>query len=280
MGASLAYYTILSVAPLLLVLIGIAGLVFRRDDVSHALITQIGNLVGSQGTDAITEILRSASQKKSSGTLATVFGSLMLLFGASSIALELRSDLDKIWHAKTEEGLAGMIKERSYALAIVLGAGFLLLVSLAISAALATLGKFVGGSLPAPPWLLEGANAIVSIVVIGIVLACIFKFLPAALVRWKDVIAGATLTSLFFTGGKTLIGMYLGKAAVGSSYGAAGSLVVLLIWIYYSAQILFFGAAFTHVYAEEYGPNPKAPGANRSPREKDSEHSKGNPNRR
>ena len=183
MGASLAYYTVLSLAPLLLVLIGIAGLVFRRDDVSHALITQIGNLVGSQGTDAITEILRSASQKKSSGTLATVFGSLMLLFGASSIALELRSDLDKIWHAKTEEGLAGMIKERSYALAIVLGAGFLLLVSLAISAALATLGKFVGRSLPAPPWLLEGANVIVSIVVIGIVLACIFKFFRPP---WSD----------------------------------------------------------------------------------------------
>lgn len=257
MGASLAYYTVLAIAPLLLVLIGVAGLVFRREDASAALMAQIGSLVGQQGADAINTILQNAGQKKSSGAMAAIVGFATLLFGASSLALELRSDLDKIWHVKTAEGVAGFLKERSYALAIVLGAGFLLLVSLAISAALATMGKFFGGLLPAPAWALEALNALLSLLAIAAILGCIFKLLPAVRIAWRDVVPGAVFTAILFTLGKSLIGIYLGKAAVASTYGAAGSLVVLLIWIYYSAQILFFGAEFTRIYAQEYGSQPR-----------------------
>lgn len=253
MGASLSFYTMFSLAPLVLALIAIAGLVFGREAARGELVGQIQNLVGQAGADAIQTILKSQAQQKSSGTLAAVVGFVTLLFGASSVALELRSALDKIWHCKEEEGVAGFIKERSYALAVVLGAGFLLLVSLAVSAALATVSKFFQGLLTIPVWILQTVNVLISIVVIAAILAAIFKLLPAAKIAWSDVIHGAIFTSVLFTLGKTLIGIYLGKAAVGSSYGAAGSLVIVLIWIYYSAQILYFGAAFTRVYAQEYG---------------------------
>lgn len=256
MGASLAFYTMLSLAPMLIVVISVAGWVFGEQAASGALVAQIQGLVGREGAEAIQGIIQHAASKKTTGTFAAIAGFIFLLFGASSVALELRSALDKIWHTKEPEGLAGFIKARSYALAIVMGAGFLLLASLVISAALASMGKFFGHLMPIPVWVAEGVNAIVSVLVIAAVLAAIFKLLPNAPITWRDVAIGAVFTAVLFTVGKTLIGIYLGRASVGSSYGSAGSLVVVLVWIYYSAQIVFFGAEFTRIYANEYGSRP------------------------
>lgn len=256
MGASLAYYTVLSLAPLLIVVIGAAGLVFGHKAAQGALVGQIQGLVGQQGAEAIQAVLQQAGAKKTSGAIASIVGFLTLLFGASSVALELRSTMDKIWHCKEAEGISGFIKERSYAIAVVLGAGFLLLVSLVISTILAGLNKFFGGLLPVPVWLAEGLNILISLIMITGVLATIFKFLPSVNLTWHDVAIGAAFTAVLFTIGKTAIGFYLGRASVGSVYGGAGSLVIVLVWIYYSAQILFFGAEFTRVYSTRFGSQP------------------------
>ena len=253
MGASLAYYTVLSLAPLLIVVIAIAGFAFGHDAAQGALVAQVQNLVGSEGAQAIQSIIQHASEKKATGALASIAGFLLLLFGASSVAIELRSAMNKIWAAKEEEGVAGFLRQRSYAIAIVLGAGFLLLVSLVVSAGLAGVSKFVGGILPFPAWAAEIVNILISLVVITGIFAVIFKFLPAVNILWHDVWVGAIFTAVLFTLGKTLIGIYLGRASIGSSYGAAGSLVLILVWIYYSAQIFFMGAEFTRVFANEHG---------------------------
>jgi membrane protein len=257
MGASLAYYTVLSLAPLLIVVIAIASFAFGHEAAQGALVAQVQNLVGSEGAQAIQSIIQHAAEKKTTGTLASIIGFLTLLLGASSVAIELRSAMNKIWATKEEEGVAGFIKQRSYAIAIVLGAGFLLLVSLVVSAALAGVGKFVGGILPFPAWVAEIVNILISMLVISAIFAVIFKFLPSAQVLWHDVWVGAVFTAILFTLGKTLIGIYLGRASIGSSYGAAGSLVLVLVWIYYSAQIFFMGAEFTRVYANEHGSHRK-----------------------
>lgn len=256
MGASLAYYTVLSLAPLLIVVVAAAGLVFGRQAAQGALVGQIQDLVGKQGAEAIQAILQQAGAKKTAGTVASIVGFLTLLFGASSVALELRSAMNKIWAQKEAAGVSGLIKERSYAVAIVIGAGFLLLVSLVVSTVLTSLDKFMGNLLPIPVWVAEGMNAMVSLLMITGILAAIFKFLPSVPLTWRDVSVGALFTAVLFTLGKTLIGIYLGRASVGSVYGAAGSLVLILVWIYYSAQILFFGAEFTRVYSTEYGSQP------------------------
>jgi len=258
MGASLAYYTILSLAPLLIVVIAIAGFAFGHDAASAALVTQIQGMVGQEGAQAIQSILKHAAEKKTTGTIASIIGFLTLLFGASSVALELRGSMDKIWAVKSSnEGVSGFVKERSYAIAIVLGAGFLLLVSLVVSAVLASLEKFFGGLLPIPAFAAEALNVLISLLVFTGIMAVIFKFVPAVPLKWRDVWIGAGFTALLFTVGKTAIGLYLGKVSVGSSYGAAGSLIVILVWIYYSTQILFFGAEFTRVYTKTFGSNPE-----------------------
>jgi len=249
MGASLAYYTLLSLAPLLIVLITVASFVFGEQAARGALMSQIQGLVGSDGARAIQTVLQQASEKKTTGAFAAVVGFLTLLFGASSVALELRSTLNKIWGVREQEGVTGAIKERSYAVLVVLGAGFLLLVSLVISAVLASMEKFFGGVLPIPASILEAINFLVSLAVITGVFAAIYKFVPSVSIRWHDALVGGAFTALLFTIGKTLIGIYLGKAAVGSAFGAAGSLVIVLVWVYYSAQILFFGAEFTRIYS-------------------------------
>ena len=257
MGASLAYYTVLSLAPLLLVVITIAAFVFGHDAAQRALVAQIQNLVGSEGAQAIQSIIQHASEQKTTGVFASILGFLLLLFGASSVAIELRSAMNKIWAAKEEEGVAGFLKQRSYAIAIVLGAGFLLLVSLVVSAGLAGVGKFVGGILPFAAWGAEVMNILISMLVITGIFAVLFKFLPSVSILWHDVWVGAIFTAALFTLGKTLIGIYLGRASIGSSYGAAGSLVLILVWVYYSAQIFFMGAEFTRVFANEHGSQRK-----------------------
>ena len=254
LGASMAYYTVVSIAPLLLVVIAVAGLAFGREAAAGAIVSQIQGLVGDQAAKAIEAVLENAD-KPSTGILAAGLGIIMLLAGASGVFAELQSALNTIWKtpARPDKGFLGMLKDRFFSLLMVLGTGFLLLVSLVMSAALAAMGSYLEYFLPVPEPLLQGLNFLVSFGVITLLFAMMFKILPDAPVAWNDVWIGAAVTALLFTLGKLLIGIYLGKANFASTYGAAGSLVVILVWVYYSTQLLLLGAEFTKVYAMTYG---------------------------
>ena len=257
LGAALAYYTTLSLAPLLMLLIALAGLLFGREAAQGQLFSEINNMVGPEGAKAIEEIVQNAS-KPSSGIVASIIGLLTLVFGASSVASELRTSLNTIWDQPQDpnSGIKEMVTERSYSLAVVLGCGFLLLVSLVVSSFVAGAGKWLTGFLPLPEVLLHLLNILLSVAVLTGVFAVMFKYLPDVDVQWRDVLLGAAVTAVLFTIGKFLIGLYLGKASFGSTYGAAGSLVIVLVWVYYSSQILFLGAEFTQVFACEHGSDP------------------------
>jgi len=254
LAAALAYYTIIALAPLLILIISIIGLVFGKEAAQGQIVGQISSLVGQQSAEAIQSIIANANQPKT-GILATVLGVATLLFGASGVFGELQDGLNTIWEVqpKPGRGIWGIIKDRFLSLAMVFGVGFLLLVSLVVSAGLAALGAYLNSILPLPEFVMHIINFIVSLAVITLLFAMIYKFLPDVEITWGDVWIGAVITALLFTVGKLLLGLYIGKSSVGSAYGAAGSLVVILVWIYYSAQILFFGAEFTQVYANQYG---------------------------
>lgn len=258
LAAALAYYTIIALAPLLILIISIIGLVFGKDAAQGQIVGQISSLVGQQSAEAIQSIIANANQPKS-GVIASTLGVLTLLFGASGVFGELQDGLNTVWEVQPKEGrgIWGLIKDRFLSLAMVFGVGFLLLVSLVISAGLAALGTFLNDILPLPEIVMQVLNFIVSMAVITLLFAMIYKFLPDVTITWGDVWIGAILTGLLFTIGKLLLGLYIGKSSVGSVYGAAGSLVVILVWVYYSAQILFFGAEFTQVYANQYGSHIK-----------------------
>jgi membrane protein len=257
LGAALAYYTVLSLAPLLIILIAVAGLVFGQEAAQGQLFDEIQSMVGADGAEAIQEMVKNAS-KPSSGIIASIIGFVMLVFGASSVAGELKNSLNLIWDQPQDNtsGMKDMVKQRFSALAVVLGGGFLLVVSLAVSSVIAAGGKFMAGLLPLPEIILQMLNILLGMLVITGVFAVLFKYLPDVKVEWRDVFAGAVFTSVLFAIGKFAIGLYLGKASFGSTYGAAGSLVIVLVWVYYSAQIMFFGAEFTQVYAAEHGSDP------------------------
>jgi membrane protein len=251
LAAALSFYTILSLAPLIILVIAIVSLLFGHSAAQEQLISQMRGLVGGEGAKAVQTVIEN-SKEPASGRFASAIGVITLLVGASGVCAELQSALNKIWEvpAKIGSGIVGLIKTRFFSFAMVLGIGFLLLVSLVISAALAALGKFFGGILPMPALVLELLNFLVSFAGISVLFALIFKFVPDAKVDWKDVWQGAIPTALLFTVGKLLIGLYLGQAGVGSAYGAAGSLIVVVVWVYYSAMIFFFGAEFTHIRAQ------------------------------
>jgi len=250
LGAALAYYTILSLAPLLVLVVSIGGLVFGRKAAEGQLVWQFQDTIGTQGAQAVQAVLQSA-HKPAAGVFATVVGTLVLLFSASSVCAELRDSLNDVWGVRLQSasGLGGMVRYRFFAFAMVLGIGILLLVSLVVSALLAAAGKFITVMLPAPPEFLQLLDVVLSLMVITILFALIYKVVPDVRIAWRDVWVGAAVTSLLFTIGKLLIGLYLGKASVGSAYGAAGSLVALLVWVYYSAQIFLFGAGLTRRFA-------------------------------
>jgi len=254
LAAALAYYAVLSLAPLLILLITIGALAFGKEAAQGAISGQIQGLVGTQSAQAIEEIIAHAN-KPTTGAIASAIAIITLLLGASGVFGALQDGLNTIWEVepKPGRGIIGMIKDRFLSLTMVLGVGFLLLVSLALSAALTALGDFIGGLLPLHTLVLQIVNLIISFGVIALLFALIYKVLPDVEISWSDVWIGAAITSLLFTIGKLLIGLYLGRGSVGSAYGAAGSLIVILIWVYYSAQILFFGAEFTQVYADAFG---------------------------
>lgn len=254
LGAALAYYTIFSLAPLLVIAIAVAGLVFGQEAAQGQIMNQIAGLIGPQNAQLLQTMIQNASQPGTS-IVATVLGLATLLLGATGVFGQLQDALNTMWEVqpKPGRGLLGLIKDRFLSFAMVLGTGFLLLVSLVLSAALAALGTFVGGLLPAPGLVLEVINFIVSFGTITLLFAAIYKLLPDVKIAWRDVWIGAVVTALLFTIGRTLIGVYIGRTSTASTYGAAGALVVILLWTYYSAQILFLGAEFTQVYANRYG---------------------------
>lgn len=254
LGAALAYYTVFSVAPMLLVVIAVAGLVFGREAVQGQLDNQIQGLVGAQGADAIQAMVANAG-KHGGGAWATVVAVATILFGATGVFTQLQTTLNHIFDVKAKpgQGLKGLLHARAAAFGMLLGIGFLLLVSLVISAALAAAGNYLLRVFPGAEFLLQALNFVVSLAVITVLFAMIFRFLPDVKIAWRDVWFGAAVTALLFTIGKTLIGLYLGNSSVASVYGAAGSLVVVLLWAYYSSQILFFGAELTEVWARHRG---------------------------
>ncbi len=240
LAAGLAYYTLFSIAPLLLIAIAIAGLVFGKSQAQAQIIGQIRMVMGDAGGKAIEEMLVSAAKPKT-GTFAIVIGAVTLLFGAAGVFGQLKDALNTIWNLPEKKGggFMRLLKERFLSFAMVLGVAFLLLVSLVIDAALSAISSTL--------W--QPIQLLVSFAVVTVLFAFIFRFLPDTRPEWRDVWSGAAFTSLLFVLGKFALGLYLGKSAVGSSYGAAGSLVVMLVWIYWSANILFFGAEFTQVHA-------------------------------
>jgi membrane protein len=253
LGASLAFYTLLSSAPLVVIVLAIAGVAFRKNAVQGQLVAQLRDLMGPEGGAAVQTMIDSASKPGSGSGIAMVLGILTLLFAASGVFAELQDALNAVWGVKPRPGRAlwVIIRERFLSFVMILCIGFLLLVSLVVTAVLSALTGFTG--LDSIGIIGEAISFLASFLVITLLFALIFKFLPDVKLGWRDVWVGAAVTSLLFTVGKLLIGLYLGRASIGSAYGAAGSLVVFLVWIYYSSLILFYGAEFTKFYACETG---------------------------
>jgi len=256
MGAALAFYTMFSIAPLLLMVISIAGLVFGRDAVHREIFAQLQALLGAPGASAVQGLLDDAAGKPADSAIAPIFGLTFLFIGATSVFAELQDALDRIWRAPQRPrsaGLWGLLRARLLSFGMILGFGFLLIVSLAFSAGLAAIGKWWD---PLAQGWATVANAIelgLGIVLATAVFAMIFKTMPRVRIHWKDVWVGAVVTSLLFIAGKFLIGAYIGGSGISSGFGAAASLIVVLLWVYYSAQIFLFGAEFTWVYSHKFG---------------------------
>lgn len=250
MGAALAFYSAFSIAPLLIIVIGVAGAVYGVDVARGAVETQLTALMGPTAAAAIQALLLGA-QDKSTGVIASVLGVVTLLVGATTVLVELQTDLDRIWSAPPRQGHGAVTLMRSHAtsLGLILGIGFLLLVSLVLTGALAVFGKNWGSVYPGIATALFVLNFLLSLAVVTALIAMLYKWLPNLPIAWRDVWIGALTTSVLFIAGQTAIGFYLTRSAMGSAYGAAGAMAVLLTWLYYSAQIFLFGAELTHAYA-------------------------------
>ena len=254
LAAALAFYTILSLAPILIIVIDIAGFAFGELAVREEIAYAMQSLVGQDGASAIKMVMEHAALPGHS-TLAEILGLIILLFGAAEVFIQLKDSLNDIWGVlpRFEGGILATIREYFFSLSMVVGIGFLLLVSLVVDAALSAFGTLVGTLIPDNEIFLRAVNFLASFVVITLLFALIYKVVPDARVAWSDVWIGAAFTTLLFIIGKFLIGLYLGYSAEGAAYGAAGSMVILMLWIYYSAQIFLMGAEFTQVYAERFG---------------------------
>lgn len=254
LAAALAYYSAISIAPLLIIVLAIAGLAMSSKEAQQQLVVQMRGLVGEQGGQVVEMVIENAD-RPSLASLAGILGLFVLLWGATNGFVELQDALNTIWGVAPKPGrrLWITLRARLLSFAMVLVIGFLLLVSLVISTALTLLSNFLSGLLPGFDLFWLGVNFLISLSVITLLFGLLFKVLPDVIVAWRDVWLGAAVTALLFVVGKSLIGFYLGQQSFGSAYGAAGSLVVLLIWVFYSAQIVLVGAAFTQVYATQYG---------------------------
>lgn len=261
LGASLAYYTLFAVSPILIIVIAIAGTVYGPDAVRGQIVGEISGLIGRQGAEAIQALLQGA-HRDTTGTLAVIIGTATLIIAASGAFLELQHALNTIFRVKTDpkkSGIERLLLSRIRSFGLVVSIGFLLLVSLIVSAALAALGSRIQRSVGGGETLLQISNLIITLGVMTLLFGLIYRLLPDVRLAWRDVWIGAFVTSLLFSIGKLLIGLYLGHSSVASSYGAAGSVVVLLVWVYYSAQVILLGAEFTRVYAERSNGHAPAP---------------------
>lgn len=255
LGAALAYYTALALSPLLLAVLAIAGLAFSEEAARGGIVEQFRGTIGTQAATVIEDVVAS-SNSKSNGIVATIIAGAVLFFGASGVFSELQSALNAIWKVagrQSKGGLLVMVKERLLSFSLVAGSAFLLLVSLVLTAVLAGINDTIRGWLPGLDFLAQIINFLLNFLLTAALFAMIFKWLPETQLAWRDVWIGAFVTSGLFSIGRYLIGLYLGQAAIGSTYGAAGAFVVLLVWIYYSTQILLFGAELTFVYAQRFG---------------------------
>jgi membrane protein len=258
-GAAISFYTVTSIAPVLLIVIAIAGLAFGRDAAQGAITAQLSSLMGRQTAEVLQSAVASAAGK-SSGIIASIIGIVTLVVTASGVFGEMQTALNAIWKAKPKGmTVSRLIRARAASLGLVATLGFLLIVSLVVSAALTAFGNYLNSILPFGKLILTILNVVVSIGLISILFAAIYKILPDRQLEWRDVIIGAVVTAVLFTAGKSLIGWYLGSSAVASSFGAAGALIVLLLWVYYSAQIFLLGAEFTKIYANRHGSTQEEP---------------------
>jgi len=255
MGAALAYYTLFSIAPLLVIAIAVAGLVFGQEAARGEIVAQIQSLIGQEGAIAVQGLLKSANEP-AQDIFAVLVSAIMLAIGATTVFAELKSDLDRIWRVPTppeENSMWVLLRTRVLSFGLVLGLGFLLLVSLLVSAGISGFGKWWGGFFEGRGALLHALNVGITFAVTTLLFAMIYKLMPRARIAWRDVWVGAAVTAFLFEIGENLIGLYLGKTTVSSGFGAAASMAVLLVWVYFAAQIFLLGAEFTWVYSHEYG---------------------------
>jgi membrane protein len=258
-GAAIAFYTVTSIAPVLLIVIAIAGLAFGRDAAQNAITAQLSGLMGRQTAEVLQTAVASAASK-SSGIVATIVGIATLLVTASGVFGEMQTALNAIWKAKPKgTTVSRLIRARAASLGLVAALGFLLMVSLVVSTVLTAFGNYLDSLLPFGKVILTVLNVVVSLMLISFLFAAIYKVLPDRSLTWRDVVVGAIVTAVLFTVGKSLISWYIGSSAVASSFGAAGALIVLLLWVYYSAQIFLLGAEFTKVYANRHGSKQNNP---------------------
>ena len=261
MGAALSYYTLFSIAPLLLIVIAVAGLFFGDAAARGEIMGLVQGLLGTDGARAVEAMLKSVN-KPTEGIIATVAGVGALLLGATGVFGELQQDLDRIWRAPADTrpgGVMSMLRKRLLSFGLVLGLAFLLIVSLVASAVVSALGKFWGPMFGAWEAVAQVINFAVGLGLMTVMFAMIYKLMPSVKIDWRDVWTGAAVTSLLFSIGKFLIGLYLGRSSITSAFGAAGSLVLVMVWVYYSAQIFLLGAEFTWVYAHCYGSRQNSP---------------------
>lgn len=287
LAAALAYYTIFSIAPLLIIVIAVAGAVFGEDAAKGQIVNQIQGLVGADGAEFIETAIQNASQPQTGGTFASIISVVLLLVGATGLFTELQDSLNTIWEVKPKpgRGIWNIIRTRFLSFTMILGIGFLLLVSLVLSAVLSAIVNYFSGLLPGAGFIWEILSFVLSFAITTILFGLIFKVLPDVKITWGDVLIGAIITSFLFSIGRFVLGQYLGNTTFGSTYGAAGSLVVILAWVNYATQILFFGAEFTQVYSRKYGsgmtPTSNAiPIDENIPANKSSNTSKGSTNNR
>jgi membrane protein len=258
-GAAIAFYTVTSIAPVLLIVIAIAGLAFGRDAAQNAITAQLSGLMGQQTAEVLQNAVASASGK-TAGVVATIIGIITLMVTASGVFGEIQTSLNAIWKAEAKgTTVSRLIRARAASLGLVATLGFLLIVSLVVSTALTAFGNYLDSVLPFGKFILTLLNTVVSVMLISLLFAAIYKVLPDRHLEWRDVVVGALVTAILFTVGKSLISWYIGSSAIASSFGAAGALIVLLLWVYYSAQIFLLGAEFTKIYANRHGSKKGAP---------------------
>ena len=266
LAAALSYYTLFSLAPLLLIAIGVAGFVFGREAAQNQIVETLQGMIGQESAETVQEMIQASNEKPKTGMLSTIIGFVALLFGAGGVVGQLQTSLNKIWEVtpKPGQGIWGFIRQRFFSFAMVLGIGFLLLVSLVVTAVLSSFTGMLSSLLGDATFIAHVVDLLVSFTFVTLLFALIYKYVPDIEIQWRDVWVGAALTAILFTVGKYLVGLYIGSSGVSSTFGAAGSLITILVWVYYSSLIFFLGAEFTRVYATEYG-SGVAPAENARP---------------